>query len=52
MGKHKSKIIFDEEKSRQKRAIRIPHARPTETFKDKKKYTRKKKHKGRIDDDG
>ena len=41
----KQKIIYDEEKSEQKRAIRIPIARAGETFKDKKKYTRKKKHK-------
>jgi len=46
MGKRKQKIIYDKEKSDQKKAIRIPFPRPVETFKDKTKYTRKKKHKG------
>lgn len=50
MGKRKQKIIYDEKASKQKRSIRIPNARPTEVFKDKKKYTRKEKHKRRLDE--
>jgi hypothetical protein len=45
MGKRKSKIIFDKKKSEQKKAIRIPFAKPVEIFKDKKKYNRKEKYK-------
>ena len=48
MGKRKKKIIFDEKKSEQKKAFRIPFPKPVEVFKDKKKYNRKEKHKGRI----
>lgn len=44
MGKRKQKIIIDEKKSRQKRAIRIPFPPPGEDFKDKKRYTRKQKY--------
>ncbi len=44
MGKRKPKIIIDEKKSEQKKALRIPFPRPGEDFKDKKKYTRKEKH--------
>ena len=50
MGKRKQKIIYDKEKSSKKRAIRIPYPPPGEDFKDKKRYTRKKKHKGREDE--
>lgn len=50
MGKRKPKIILDEKKSEQKKAIRIPHARPVEVFKDKKKYNRKEKHKRRVEE--
>ncbi len=50
MGKRKPKIILDEKKSEQKKAIRIPFAKPVETFKDKKKYNRKKKHKRGYDE--
>lgn len=45
MGKKKQKIIFDKEKSEQKKALRIPFPRPGEDFPDKKKYNRKEKHK-------
>jgi hypothetical protein len=45
MGKQKAKIIYDEKKSRQKRALRIPLARPTQVEPDKTKYNRKRKHK-------
>lgn len=41
----KKKIIFDEEKARQKKALRIPMPKIGLNFKDKSKYTRKKKHK-------
>lgn len=46
MGKTKAKEIFDEKKSEQKKVFRIPYAPPVEVFKDKKKYNRRKKHKG------
>ena len=51
MGKRKAKIIINKEKSDQKKSIRIPYPRPVEVFKDKKKYTRKKKHKGNLDNE-
>lgn len=44
-GKRKQKVVFDKEKSDQKKAFRIPFAPKGQTFKDKKKYNRKKKHK-------
>lgn len=50
MGKRKQKIIYDKEKSEQKKAIRIPFPKPTEEFRDKKKYTRKKKYKERVEE--
>ena len=46
----KPKIVHDKKKSEQKKALRLPVAPPVEVFKDKKKYTRRKKHKGRIDE--
>lgn len=39
--KRKRKIIFDKEKSDYK-SFRIPTAKPTQVFKDKKKYNRKR----------
>lgn len=50
MGKRKQKIIYDKKKSEQKSAIRIPTGRSVEVHKDEKKYSRKKKHKERIED--
>ena len=44
-SKRKQKMVFDKEKSDQKKALRIPLARKGETFKDKKKYNRKEKFK-------
>ena len=41
----KKKIIFDEEKARQKKALRIPMPKMGGCFKDKSKYSRKEKHK-------
>lgn len=41
----KKKEVFDKDKSDQKKAIRIPTSKKGFDFKDKKKYTRKKKHK-------
>lgn len=44
-GKKKQKVVFDKEKSDQKKALRIPLAPKGQSFKDKKKYDRKEKHK-------
>ena len=44
----KNKIIIDKKKSRQKKALRIPVPPAGTDFKDKKKYTRKRKHKGEV----
>lgn len=41
----KQKIIYNPEKANQKKALRIPMPKKGEDFKDKKRYTRKKKHK-------
>ena len=41
----KKKVVFDKKKSDQKKAFRIPHAPATKTMKDKKRYSRKEKHK-------
>ena len=41
----KQKIIFDKEKSEQKKALRIPMPKKPQVFKDKTKYNRKRKHK-------
>lgn len=41
----KKKIIIDKEKSNQKKALRLPMPPKGGDFKDKKKYTRKRKHK-------
>lgn len=43
--KRKMKMVFDKEKSDQKKALRIPNAPKGQVFKDKKKYNRKEKHK-------
>ena len=45
MGKQKAKIIYDEKKSKQKSALRIPLARPVQVEPDKTKYNRRQKHK-------
>jgi len=45
MGKRKVKIIYDEKIHNQKKALRIPVAKPVEVHPDKKKYNRKQKHK-------
>jgi hypothetical protein len=45
----KQKIIYDKNKSEQKKALRIPFPKPGEDFKDKKKYSRKEKHKQRYE---
>lgn len=41
----KKKIIIDKKKSNQKKALRLPMPPKGGDFKDKKKYTRKRKHK-------
>jgi hypothetical protein len=47
----KKKIISDKEKSKEKKSYgRMPTAKPTEWFKDKIKYSRKKKHKKAHDE--
>jgi len=46
----KPKVVHDKEKSEQKKAIRMPMPPPGGDFKDKKKYNRTKKHKGKIDE--
>lgn len=46
----KKKIVHDKEKSEQKKAIRMPMPPCGGEFKDKKKYNRKVKHKGKIDE--
>lgn len=50
MGKRKQKIVYDKEKSEQKSAIRIPMGRAVEVHEDKKRYSRKKKHKKEDED--
>ena len=44
-GKKKKTIEIDRDIMDKKKAIRIPTARASQFFKDKKKYTRKEKHK-------
>jgi len=44
----KRKRIFDQGLSRQKRALRIPTTGPGEDMRDKTRYTRKKKHREKI----
>ena len=46
----KQKIIFNPEKSNQKKALRIPMPKKGEDFKDKKRYSRKQKHRKVHDD--
>jgi len=46
----KPKIVHDKKKSEQKKAMRLPTAPPVEVHKDKKRYNRKKKHKGKVDE--
>jgi hypothetical protein len=46
----KPKIVHDKKKSEQKKAMRLPTAPGVEVFKDKKKYNRREKHKGKIDE--
>ena len=41
----KEKRIYDKEKHDLQKALRIPVARRGQVFKDRTKYTRKKKHK-------
>ncbi len=51
MGKHKKKIVVDKEASDFKsKHGRIPTARPSQTFMDKSKYTRKTKYKNSSKD--
>ena len=50
MGKVKPKIILDKKKSEQKKAIRIPFAKPVEVMEDKTKYKRREKHIRRLDE--
>jgi hypothetical protein len=50
MGKRKAKIIIDEKKSKQKRAIRIPRSKPDEVFPDRTKYNRKDKYKRSLEE--
>jgi hypothetical protein len=42
MGKRKQKVVVDEKKSKQKKALRIPMPKRGYEFKDKTKYDRKK----------
>jgi hypothetical protein len=49
-GKRKQKRVFDKEKSDQKKALRIPIPPKGQDFKDKKRYTRKEKHKKHLDE--
>jgi hypothetical protein len=42
MGKTKQKVVIDEKKSKQKKALRIPMPKRGFDFEDKKKYNRKK----------
>jgi hypothetical protein len=44
MGKKKKKVVFDKEKSDLYGSARIKIGRKGEVFKDKSKYSRKKKH--------
>ena len=46
--KKKKKTVVDKGKSDQKKALRIPTAPKSFTFKDKKKYNRKEKHKSQY----
>jgi hypothetical protein len=46
MAKRKKKIIFDKEKSDFYGSARIKLGRKGQVFRDKSKYSRKKKHKG------
>lgn len=43
--KKKDTIVIDRDTMDQKKAFRIPTAKGSQFFKDKKKYTRKKKYK-------
>lgn len=46
MGKRqKAKKVYDKEKAELQKALRIPTAKRGFTFKDKKSYSRKLKHK-------
>ena len=45
MAKQKQKKVYDKEKAELQKALRIPTAKRGFTFKDKKKYSRKLKHK-------
>jgi len=47
----KKKKIYDKEKHELQKALRIPTAKKGQVFKDKTKYTRKKKHKRRLGQD-
>jgi hypothetical protein len=48
-GKKKKKSIeINRDTMDQKKALRIPTAKASQYFKDKKKYTRKQKHKERY----
>lgn len=46
----KPKIVHDKKKSEQKKALRLPNAPPMKVFDDKKRYNRREKHKGEIDE--
>lgn len=46
----KKKVIIDKEKSDGKKVFRTPTAPPTKWHKDKKRYSRKKKHKKDYDE--
>lgn len=45
MGKQKQKKIYDKEKAELQKALRIPTAKKGFSFKNKKAYSRKLKHK-------
>jgi hypothetical protein len=46
--KKKNKIVIDRDTMDKKKAFRIPTAKGSQFFKDKKKYTRKNKHKEKL----
>ena len=47
----KKKVIIDKEKSDQKKVFRTPTAPATKWHKDKKKYSRRQKHKKDYSDE-
>ena len=49
-GPERIRRIYDKEKHELQKALRIPVARKGQTFKDKTKYSRKKKHKKSFKD--